>query len=357
MNERRKDFRTIMKLAKERKIPASAGLNKTTINNVTYSHRNLDCLPPDFSLESAKVFKVKGGYAFQSEHAWPSNFFPSPIEVEGITFPTVEHAYQFAKASRNKERQTATLITRTKSPKDAKKRGHGVDTDSAWDRDKIDIMRHLIDEKFHQHPAHAQKLMSTGQNNLIEATLHPFWGARAVPSSKSIKNGTWTSTNMLGKILTEARDELRRELGLPEQPMEVSNMPQEQPAPAALPPTTEAVGGSMPDNQKGKQTPVSGNNKSSQSDGQNLNILTQTGQTQSQTQNQSQNQSHHTSSSRKNKNRQSPIPSTGDSPSNPAKQTKKQRGISPPRNFAALGSLFACPPVNKDPVSVSATMV
>lgn len=141
MNERRKTFRTIVKLAKEKKIPASAELNKITVNNkLMYSQRNLDCLPAGLTLEDARVVKVKGGYAFHSAYAWPSNFYPSPIEVEGRQFPTVEHAFQYMKAIHNKEPHTAVMISRAKNPQEAKKLGHGVDSSKEWDWDKIDVM-------------------------------------------------------------------------------------------------------------------------------------------------------------------------------------------------------------------------
>lgn len=354
MKERRRDFRTIIKLAKEQKIPASGGLNKITVNNITYTHKNLDCLPSGLTLEDAKVVKVKGGYAFQSEHAWPSNFYPSPIEIEGIPFPTVEHAYHYSRAMRHNDSHSATLILRTKNPKNVKKLSYGIETSRDWDRDKIDIMRHLIGEKFRQNPALSGKLIASGSNNLIEATLDPFWGAKAAPGSKSIKNGTWTGANMLGKILVEATDEIRRELGCPAQPMD-TNAPAtvEVAANPAHPSEPEATGQAVPSSQECKQTTTTTAalpSNTTVSHGQNSSPVKQ-----------SQNQSQQTSApSRKNKNHQSPIPSTGDSPSDNKEKTKKQRIFSPksalpPRNFSTLGSLFACPPVNSDPVT--ATMV
>lgn len=214
-------------------------------------------------------------------------------------------------------------------------------------------MRHFINEKFRQHPALAQKLVASGQCNLIEATLDPFWGAKAVPSSKSLKNGTWTGANMLGKILAETRDELRRELGLSDTSMEVSNAPPVATKPSVPTPAPEAEGGVTHDNQAGKQTaalPVFDNNKPNQALNQNRDVSSQAGLNQSQT-----------NPSRKNKNHQSPIASTGDSPAGPSAKTKKQRLFSPktalpPKNFSALGSLFACPAINEDPASVAAAI-
>lgn len=53
------------------------------------------------------------------------------------------------------------------------------------------------------------KLVGTGQELLIEATLDPFWAAKATLNSKSLKNGSWQGANFMGKILMEIRTELR----------------------------------------------------------------------------------------------------------------------------------------------------
>ena len=37
--------------------------------------------------------------AFTAEHRYLSNFYPSVIRAEGISYPTVEHAFQAAKTT------------------------------------------------------------------------------------------------------------------------------------------------------------------------------------------------------------------------------------------------------------------
>lgn len=98
INERRSDFRTIMKLAKSQDVPVSYQNSKITVNNVTYIHRNLDCLPEGLRLEDAKIVKVKGGLAFHSEHAWLSNFYKCDFNLQGINFRSAEHAFQYTRA-------------------------------------------------------------------------------------------------------------------------------------------------------------------------------------------------------------------------------------------------------------------
>lgn len=212
INERKSDFRMILKLAKSQNVPASATNTKITVNNITYSHKNLDCLPDGLKLEDAKVVKVKNGLAFQSHHAWLSNFYPANIVIHGEKFDSAEQAFQYTKAIRMKDTVAASLILKKKKPQDIKKLGAGVEITPQWDSDKIDVMRFIVKEKFRQNPDICQKLFRTGQQQLIEATLDPFWGAKATLTSKSLKTGTWIGGNMLGKIIMEIREELKREM-------------------------------------------------------------------------------------------------------------------------------------------------
>lgn len=212
INDRRANFRTIVKLAKSQNIPATMSNSKITVNNVTYTHHNLDCLPSGLKLEDAKMVKVNGGIAFFSSHAWASNFYPSPIVIQGQDFRTPEHAYQYAKAIRLGDPHTANLILRAKKPSEAKQLGGGVTLKPKWDDDKIDVMRHIVTEKFKQHKDLRDKLLATGQVNLIEASMDSFWGAKATLNSKTIKEGTWTGANTLGKIISEVRTEIKREV-------------------------------------------------------------------------------------------------------------------------------------------------
>lgn len=80
LNEQRAKFRKIVKLAKSKKIPASTRNDKLTVNNITYSHKNFDCLPKGLKLEDAMTIKVKFGLAFCSEDSWLSNFFLCEID-------------------------------------------------------------------------------------------------------------------------------------------------------------------------------------------------------------------------------------------------------------------------------------
>lgn len=213
INERRANFRIISKLAKAQNIPVSYQNSKITVNNITYSHNNIDCLPTGLRLQDAKIVRVKGGLAFHSPHAWLSNFFPCHIVIQGISFASAEQAFQYTRAIRLNDTHLANMILRTKKASEAKSLGNSNTTTTVeWDNDRFDVMRHILKEKFAQNYDLAGMLVSTGQDLLIEATMDGFWGAKASITSKSICDGSWMGANFLGKILGEIRDDLRRDL-------------------------------------------------------------------------------------------------------------------------------------------------
>lgn len=82
-----------------------------------------------------------------------------------------------------------------------------------WDRDKRGQMRTIVQEKFFQNDALQSKLIDTGTNVLIEETTDTFWGAGATFGSKLLNNGKWTGQNILGLILANVREDLRRTKG------------------------------------------------------------------------------------------------------------------------------------------------
>lgn len=210
-NERRAVMRLVIKEAKIKGIPAKMTGSKMMVNNITYDFHNLHCLPKDLRVESIKTKEHDGDLVFQSEHSWLSNFFPTPISLQGINFHSAEHAFQYAKACRNKQPDMASLILNTKTAKAAKKLGWGVERNKEWDQQKDEVMVRIVNAKFRQNPTLTRKLILTGSKRLVEATMDRYWGAFATPNAKSIVNKTWKGANRLGLILMDLRDELRRE--------------------------------------------------------------------------------------------------------------------------------------------------
>ena len=135
--------------------------------------------------------------SFRGEHAFLSNFYPSPIVYEGRHYPTVEHAYQAAKTVIAEEKEIIQQIPR---PGPAKRAGRRVTLRKDWESIKIRVMDQLIKEKFKPGSQFTRRLLDTGDLPLQEGNTwgDTYWG---ICNEKG--------HNHLGKILMKRRHELR----------------------------------------------------------------------------------------------------------------------------------------------------
>ncbi|MEA2735214.1 MAG: hypothetical protein QOE14_1665, partial [Humisphaera sp.] len=114
------------------------------------------------------------------------------------TYPSSEHAYQAAKTLDVAERKK---IAATTSPADAKRAGRALKLRDDWETAKFDVMERCVRDKFTRHPDLRQKLLATGDAELIEGNT---WGDRVW----GVYQGE--GANHLGRILMKVRAELRR---------------------------------------------------------------------------------------------------------------------------------------------------
>lgn len=204
-------MRLVVKTARDKEIPAKVSGNKLQVNNITYDYRNLDCLPTGLKPGDIMVKEIGGSIVFSSEHAWISNFYPTPVKIQDVVFNSSEQAFQYIKARRNNEPELAAQILKAKLAKEVKKISKGISIKPDWDMYKEEVMTRVIEAKFTQNELLARKLVETGSKRLVEATMDKYWAAFATPTSKSIANGTWKGANRLGILLMELRNKLRRE--------------------------------------------------------------------------------------------------------------------------------------------------
>jgi ribA/ribD-fused uncharacterized protein len=131
-----------------------------------------------------------------------SNLFRRPVEFEGETFVTAEHAYQAGKARKPEVKE---WLMAAPSPSLLAMAAHGLyqwDIAPSWSRIKFDRMRGVLKAKFTQHEDLKQLLLSTGSARLVESAtvdnaVNRLWGE---------VNGV--GKNMLGVLLMELRAEL-----------------------------------------------------------------------------------------------------------------------------------------------------
>ena len=141
---------------------------------------------------------------FNGEYAFLSNFYESKIVYKGITFPTVEHAFQAAK-SLSEEEQAAISIAKT--PSIAKRLGRKVLLRPDWEEIKEKVMYECVKEKF-KNPVLRIKLLNTYPAELIEGNVwhDNYWGNCSCEKCKNIEG-----KNNLGKILMKVRNEIIEE--------------------------------------------------------------------------------------------------------------------------------------------------
>ena len=132
---------------------------------------------------------------FRDGYFFLSNFFSTPITYEGITYESVESAFQAQKCLDDDIKKTFAPL----SPNRAKIQGRRVKLRPDWELVKDDIMEDLIRIKFTE-PTLKSQLISTAGVLLVEFNdwNDKYWG-------KCIR--TKQGHNKLGIIIMKIRDE------------------------------------------------------------------------------------------------------------------------------------------------------
>jgi ribA/ribD-fused uncharacterized protein len=150
--------------------------------------------------EARSVETVINFYRTKDEYGCFSNFAPYPVELKGKVWPTSEHYFQAQKFAGTEHEEAIRL---EKSPMIAARMGRDrtkpIRPD--WEAVKDDIMRQAVRAKFRQHAELREMLLATGDARIVEHTENDsYWG----------DGGDGSGKNMLGRILMEVREELRK---------------------------------------------------------------------------------------------------------------------------------------------------
>ena len=134
---------------------------------------------------------------FQGDYRWLSNFAPCRIELDGVEYPSVEHAFMSAKSADPAWKQFCAV---TGSAALVKKESRRVQLVPGWDWLKLDVMERCLKQKFAQEP-YRSLLKQTGSRQLQEGNRwnDRFWG---------VDLRTGAGENRLGKMIMKIRDRL-----------------------------------------------------------------------------------------------------------------------------------------------------
>lgn len=150
---------------------------------------------------------------FKAQHAWLSNFYLCQVALDGLPFPSVEHAYQAAKVLSPEIRERIRAMpTAADAKRFGMRIGRSIAFRPAWtDEFKVQTMRYLLRQKFTCSDL-CQRLMSTGDEELVEMN---YWHDRVWGCCSCAKCGG-KGQNWLGRLLMEMRQECRITYGASE---------------------------------------------------------------------------------------------------------------------------------------------
>jgi hypothetical protein len=130
---------------------------------------------------------------FRGDRWFLSNFYPAPVVLDGVIFPTVEHGYQAAKTLHRPSRE---VVRRAATPGQAKRLGRALILRPDWEAVKLAVMEGLLRQKFADPKLRARLVVIEGE--IVEQNT---WG------------DTWWGVcrgrgeNHLGRLLMRIRDE------------------------------------------------------------------------------------------------------------------------------------------------------
>lgn len=128
------------------------------------------------------------------------NFSAHAVTIDGITYPTAEHAFHALKFDDHAIRDE---ILSSRSPVAAFALGKKYKPlrRADWDDIKVEMLTTIIRHKAQQNPDVQESLLQSGDEEIVEVNPHDdFWG-----------NGSdGKGLNHTGKILMKIRDELKK---------------------------------------------------------------------------------------------------------------------------------------------------
>lgn len=120
---------------------------------------------------------------FAGPYRFLSNFWPVPIQFEGMTYRSVEHAFQAAKTT---DRVSRLMLMAAPTPEVARRIGSKIELRSDWEACRNDVLAGLLRQKFSLEPFRTY-LLQTGDLELVDRE----------------------SPNELGELLMQLRSEMR----------------------------------------------------------------------------------------------------------------------------------------------------
>lgn len=142
-----------------------------------------------------------------------SQWWPVRFTADGQSFASAEHYMMWRKATLFGDAAVAERVLSSDDPREAKALGRqvtGFDTPT-WESERYGIVLAGNLAKFGQHADLRAYLLSTGDQELVEASPDDrVWGIGLTADDPRARDRTtWLGLNLLGQALTETRGILR----------------------------------------------------------------------------------------------------------------------------------------------------
>jgi ribA/ribD-fused uncharacterized protein len=131
------------------------------------------------------------------------NDYPAPVEVDGVTYPSVAHAYWALSVV---EADARAAVLAADNPYAAQRVAADAGRRTGWEHARTAVMTGLLRAKYAQHPDLAEILLATGDATVVyDDAASGFWG------DNGGRGRNWT-----GRLLELVRSELQaRRAGIP----------------------------------------------------------------------------------------------------------------------------------------------
>ena len=218
IEDRRRVLKPILKAAlnsSEYKGKAFLSVDKLIVNRKAYTvepHNNLDQLPDSLKPEKVAEKSNQETLVFFGQNSHFSNFHPAKFTIDNRQYSCTEQFIQSQKAKLFDDDVAEHRILSTDSPYEMKKIGSTVRNFNfnKWSEEAPKIAKKGLRAKFSQNSHLKERLLSTGDKNLAEATKEKLWGCGVgLYEQGCLDSSRWTRRGIMGDTLISIRDELK----------------------------------------------------------------------------------------------------------------------------------------------------
>jgi len=157
---------------------------------------------PEGTIDLTDAAKV---HTFYNTKAYSfSNCFPAAVQLDSLSYPTAEHAWQSLRFAGSAD-DLAARVRQADSVDAAHAVAHSEGLEKQrpdWDDARFEVLKGIVRAKFQQHAPLRQELLATQERLIVNVDTDQWAGMSAA-------GGIPTGQNHLGKALMEVRGELR----------------------------------------------------------------------------------------------------------------------------------------------------